>query len=64
MVIHGGMDFRVPESEGMQAFQVAQLKGLKSRYLYFPEESHWVSGPQNSLVWYREFFEWLAEDLK
>ncbi|MCE2742360.1 MAG: S9 family peptidase [Fluviicola sp.] len=64
MVIHGGMDFRVPESEGMQAFQVAQLKGLKSRYLYFPEESHWVTSPQNSLVWYREFFEWLAEDLK
>lgn len=64
MVIHGGMDFRVPESEGMQAFQVAQLKGLKSKYLYFPEESHWVSGPQNSLVWYREFFEWLAQDLK
>jgi dipeptidyl aminopeptidase/acylaminoacyl peptidase len=64
MVIHGGVDFRVPESEGMQAFQVAQLKGLKSRYLYFPEESHWVTSPQNSLVWYREFFEWLAEDLK
>lgn len=64
MVIHGGMDFRVPESEGMQAFQVAQLKGLKSRYLYFPEESHWVTSPQNSLVWYREFFDWLAEDLK
>lgn len=64
MVIHGGMDFRVPESEGMQAFQVAQLKGLKSRYLYFPEEGHWVTNPQNSLVWYREFFQWLEEDLK
>ncbi|MBI1836127.1 MAG: S9 family peptidase [Flavobacteriia bacterium] len=64
MVIHGGLDFRVPESEGMQAFQVAQLKGIKSKYLYFPEESHWVTSPQNSLVWYREFFEWLAQDLK
>lgn len=64
LVIHGGMDFRVPESEGMQAFQAAQLKGLKSKYLYFPTESHWVQSPQNSLVWQREFFEWLKEDLK
>ncbi|MFA7274311.1 MAG: S9 family peptidase [Crocinitomicaceae bacterium] len=64
MVIHGGMDFRVPESEGMQAFQAAQLKGLKSRYLYFPTEGHWVQKPQNGLLWQREFFKWLAEDLK
>ncbi|MES2800387.1 MAG: S9 family peptidase [Bacteroidota bacterium] len=64
MVIQGGMDFRVPEAEGMQAFQAAQLKGLKSRYLYLPEESHWVTSPQNSLVWQREFFTWLGETLK
>lgn len=64
LVIHGGMDFRVPESEGMQAFQAAQLKGLKSRYLYFPTEGHWVQKPQNGLLWQREFFRWLAEDLK
>lgn len=64
LVIHGGKDFRVPESEGMQAFQAAQLKGLKSKYLYFPEEGHWVQSPQNGLIWHREFFKWLAEDLK
>lgn len=64
MVIHGGMDFRVPESEGMQAFQAAQLMGLKSKYLYFPEEGHWVLSPQNGLVWHREFFKWLDSDLK
>ena len=64
LVIHGGMDFRVPESEGMQAFQAAQLKGLKSKFLYFPTESHWVSSPQNGLIWQKEFFEWLAGDLK
>lgn len=64
LVIHGGLDYRVPESEGMQAFQAAQLQGLKSKYLYFPTESHWVQSPQNSLVWQREFFEWLKEDLK
>ena len=64
LVIHGGMDFRVPEGEGMQAFQAAQLKGIKSKYLYFPTESHWVQSPQNGLVWQREFFEWLDNDLK
>ncbi len=64
MVIHGGMDFRVPEGEGMQAFQAAQLMGLKSRYLYFPTEGHWVQKPQNGMLWQREFFKWLEEDLK
>ena len=64
LVIHGGVDFRVPISEGMQAFQAAQLKGLRSKFLHFPEEGHWVTSPQNGLLWYREFFEWLATDLK
>lgn len=64
LVIHGGMDFRVPESEGMQAFQALQLKGLKSKYLYFPKEGHWITTPQNGILWYREFFEWLDTDLK
>lgn len=63
LVIHGGVDFRVPESEGMQAFQAAQLMGLKSKYLHFPTEGHWVQSPQNGLLWQREFFEWLANDL-
>ena len=63
LVIHGEKDYRVPESEGMQAFQVAQLKGLRSKYLHFPEEGHWVTSPQNGLLWYREFFEWLDTDL-
>lgn len=64
LVIHGGVDFRVPESEGMQAFQAAQLMGLKSKYLHFPAEGHWVQSPQNGLLWQREFFEWLANDLR
>lgn len=64
LVIHGGVDYRVPESEGMQAFQAAQLMGLKSKYLLFPTEGHWVQSPQNGLLWQREFFEWLANDLR
>lgn len=64
LVIHGEKDFRVPIGEGMQAFQAAQIKGLKSRFLYFPTEGHWVQSPQNGLVWHREFFEWLDSSLK
>lgn len=64
LVIHGGMDFRVPEGEGMQAFQAAQLKGLRSKYLLFPKEGHWITTPQNGILWFREFFEWLETDLK
>ncbi|HRH61874.1 MAG TPA: S9 family peptidase [Bacteroidia bacterium] len=63
LVIHGEKDFRVPVSEGMQAFGSAQLKNIKSRFLYFPDEGHWVLKPQNSLVWHREFYRWLKETL-
>lgn len=64
MVIQGGRDYRVPIGQGLEAFQAAQLKGLKSRLLYFPEENHWVLGYQNSLIWHREFYKWLEETLK
>ncbi len=63
MIIQGGKDYRVPIEQGMQAFQVAQLKGIKSRMLYFPEENHWVLKPQNALIWQNEFFKWLKETL-
>lgn len=62
-VIHGGKDYRVPLGQGIQAFQAAKLRGLKSRFLYFPEENHWVLTPQNGIVWQREFFKWLDDTL-
>jgi dipeptidyl aminopeptidase/acylaminoacyl peptidase len=64
LVIHGELDFRVPISEGIQAFQAAQLLGIPSRFLYFPDEGHWIMKPQNSIVWQRSFFEWLDTYLK
>lgn len=64
LVIHGENDFRVPVSEGMQAFQAAQLLGVPSKFLYFPDEGHWVLKPQNGLQWHREFFKWLDQYLK
>ena len=63
MVIQGGIDYRVPYEQGQEAFQAAQLRGLKSKFLYFPNENRWVLNPQNGLFWQREFFEWLKETL-
>lgn len=63
-IIQGGRDYRVGIEQGLEAFQVAQLKGLKSKLLYLPEENHWVTTAQNSIVWQREFFNWLQETLK
>jgi dipeptidyl aminopeptidase/acylaminoacyl peptidase len=64
LVIHGANDFRIPATEGMQAFSAAQLKGIPSRFLYFPKETHFVTKPQNSVLWQRVFFEWLDKYLK
>lgn len=63
MIIQGGIDYRVPYEQGQEAFQSAKLKGLKSKFLYFPNENHWILKPHNGLVWQREFFEWLKETL-
>lgn len=59
LVIHGEKDFRVPVTQGMEAFTAAQVQGVASRFLYFPEEGHWVMSPQNGVVWGRVFFDWL-----
>ncbi len=63
LIIQGGNDFRVPIGQSQEAFQAAQLRGVKSRFLYFPEENHWVLKPQNAQVWQREFYKWLKETL-
>jgi dipeptidyl aminopeptidase/acylaminoacyl peptidase len=63
LIIQGGKDYRVPVEQGFGAFQAAQLKGIKSKLLYFPEENHWVLQNQNSLVWQHEFYNWLKETL-
>ncbi|HNP32819.1 MAG TPA: S9 family peptidase [Flavobacterium sp.] len=63
LIVQGGKDYRVPIGQGQEAFQAAQLRGIKSRFLYLPEENHWVLKPQNGMVWQREFFKWLKETL-
>ena len=63
LIIQGGKDYRVPIGQGQEAFQAAQLLGIKSRFVLFPEENHWVLKPQNAIVWQLEFFGWLKETL-
>ena len=60
LVIHGEKDFRVPVTQGMEAFTAAQVRGIPSRFLYYPEEGHWVLSPQNGVLWHRVFFDWLG----
>ncbi len=64
MIITGANDFRIPYTESLQAFDIAQLRGIPSKLLFFPDESHWVLKPQNSILWQREFFSWLDKWLK
>ncbi len=64
LCIHGGNDFRVPYDEGMAAFNAAQMMGVPSKLIVFPEENHWILQPQNALYWHRSYFDWLERWLK
>jgi len=64
LVIHGQLDYRLDVSEGIQMFTALQRMGVKSKFLYFPDEGHWVLKPQNSELWYKTVLEWLAAYLK
>ena len=59
LCIHGGMDFRIPYDQGMAAFNAAQMMGVPSKLIVFPDENHWILQPQNALFWHRSYFEWL-----
>ena len=63
-VIHSEFDFRIVASQGMAAYNAAQIRRIPSRYLYFPDETHWVLKPQNSLLWHRNFIDWFDQWLK
>ncbi|MCK5134563.1 MAG: S9 family peptidase [Bacteroidales bacterium] len=64
LVIHGEHDYRIPYTQGMAAFNSAQLLGIPSKLLFFPSETHWVLRPQNGILWQREFKGWLDQWLK
>jgi hypothetical protein len=59
LCIHGGKDFRIPYDQGMAAFNAAQMMGVPSKLIVFPDENHWILQPQNALFWHRSYFDWL-----
>ncbi len=59
LCIHGMMDYRIPYDQGMAAFNTAQMMGVPSKLVVFPEENHWILQPQNALFWHRCYFDWL-----
>jgi dipeptidyl aminopeptidase/acylaminoacyl peptidase len=64
LIYQGAKDYRVPLEQGLQAFQAAQLRGIKSRLVVMPDENHWVLHAQTALVWQQEFYRWLEETLQ
>jgi dipeptidyl aminopeptidase/acylaminoacyl peptidase len=64
LVIHGALDFRVPDAQGLGMFTSLQRRGVPSRYVWFPDEGHWILQPQNRVVWWTEVFAWLDQYLK
>ena len=59
LVIHGELDYRVPVTQGIAAFTALQRQGIESRFLYFPDENHWVLKPHNSMHWHEQVNAWL-----
>ena len=64
LCIHGCMDFRIPYTQGMAAFNCAQMMGVPSKLVIFPDENHWILKPQNALYWHHEYFDWLDRWMK
>ncbi|WP_373701761.1 S9 family peptidase [Porphyromonas loveana] len=64
LMIHGELDFRILASQAMAAFNAAQLRGVPSEMLIYPDENHWILQPQNALLFHRTFFGWLDRWLK
>ena len=59
LVIHGEQDYRVPYNQGIELFTALQLQKVPSKLLLFPDEGHWVLKPQNSILWYKTFIDWM-----
>ncbi len=61
LVIHGALDYRVPDAQGLAYYNTLQARGVPARLLWFPDENHWILKPRNSRQWYEEFFAWLRQ---
>jgi len=61
LVLHGELDYRVPVGQGMQLFTGLQMKKVPSKMILFPDEGHWILKPQNTVLWYNSFIDWITE---
>ncbi len=61
LVIHGALDYRVPDAQGLAYYNTLKARGVDARLLWFPDENHWILKPRNSQLWYAEFFDWLKK---
>lgn len=59
LVIHGQLDYRVPDAQGLAYYNTLKARGVDARLLWFPDENHWILKPRNSALWHQEFFAWL-----
>ncbi len=59
LVIHGALDYRVPDAQGLMYYNALKTMGVPARLVFFPDENHWILKPQNSRLWYREYLGWL-----
>ena len=59
LVIHGALDYRVPDAQGLAYYNTLKAKGVDARLLWYPDENHWILKPRNSRQWYGEYFDWL-----
>jgi dipeptidyl aminopeptidase/acylaminoacyl peptidase len=64
LVMHGLLDYRVPDAQGLAYYNTLRAKGVPARMVFFPDENHWILKPQNSRLWYTEFEKWLARFVK
>jgi len=60
LVMHGELDYRVPATQALQHYNTLHARKVPTRLVYFPDENHWILKPQNSQLWYREFFDWVG----
>ncbi len=61
LVVHGQKDYRVPVEQGMALFTALQMRDVPSKFLYYPDEGHWILKPANSVLWYETVLGWLQQ---
>ena len=63
LVVHSQQDFRVDMSEGYQAFTALKQMNLPAKFLYFPDEGHFILKPRNRKLWWGVVLDWLDQSL-